>query len=551
MLAYFEYALLDGKGGGGKTKCKFYILNTCNHKRQNKDMITDNYLNAASGASHFDPVFNHLQERLSRNYVAHYMDDLVDKTVLIIPSLTLDREILKSIKGAVHYEERMLCMLMYLRMPRTRVIYVTSAPVEESIIDYYLTLLPGITGYHARQRLTLFSCYDTSDKSLTQKIVDRPRLVQRIREKIKDVEKAHMSCFNVTEYEKQLAMALNIPIYGCDPRLLYLGTKTGSRLIFKKLGIPVPTGFEKISNEKEIATALAKLKVDNPILEKAVIKMNDGFSGEGNAIYYYGDIKASDSNLAQTILQTLPLHTKVVAEHISFIAFMNQFNAMGGIVEEFVLGDIKESPSVQCRINPLGQTEIISTHDQLLGGEGGQVFIGATFPANKAYNTEIAKMGKKIAEELRTLGVLGRFGIDFISVKQPDKTWKHFAIEINLRKGGTTHPFMMLQFLTNGEFNWQDGVYTMSNGQQRCYFASDNVVSDKYIGLTPHDLIEIAMCNHLLYDGSKQTGVMFHMIGALSQYGKIGVVCIGKTVEEARDFYNKTIELLDKESAYH
>jgi hypothetical protein len=508
---------------------------------------TENPMFFPSSGPASDMAFDELQKRITTNFQHDYMDDLVEKTVVIIPSLTLDRAILKTIKGAVHYEERMLCMLMYLRMPRTRVIYITSAPVDNSIIDYYLTLLPGITGYHARNRLTLFSCYDTSDKSLTQKIVDRPRLVKRIKEQIRNTKAAHMSCFNVTEYEKQLALALDIPIYGCDPKLLYLGTKTGSRLIFKKLGIPVPTGFEGLKDEKDIAIALAQLKTDKPDLDKAVIKMNDGFSGEGNAIYYYRNLKV-DEHLASTILATLPLHTKVVAEYISFNQFIQQFVVMGGIVEEFVPGDIKESPSVQCRVNPLGETEVISTHDQLLGGEGGQVFIGATFPANKEYNKDIALMGKQIAEELKTLGVLGRFGIDFISVKQPDGSWQHCAIEINLRKGGTTHPYMMLQFLTNGTFNWSDGVYTMSNGQSRCYFASDNVVSERYVGLTPHDLIDIAMCNHLLYDGSKQTGVMFHMIGAVSQHGKIGVVCIGKTVDEAREFYNRTIMLLDQET---
>ena len=503
------------------------------------------FLESSGPAS--DQAFNELQKRITTNFQNNYMDDLVEKTVVIVPSLTLDREILKTIKGAVHYEERLLCMLMYLRMPRTRVIYITSAPVDNSIIDYYLTLLPGITGYHARNRLTLFSCYDTSDKSLTQKIVDRPRLVLRIKEQIRNTKAAHMSCFNVTEFEKQLALALDIPIYGCDPKLLYLGTKTGSRLIFKKLGITVPTGFEGLKDEKDIAMALAQLKIDKPELEKAVIKMNDGFSGEGNAIYYYRNLKV-DEHLVATILATLPLHTRVVAEYISFNQFIQQVVGMGGSVEEFIPGESKESPSVQCRVNPLGETEVISTHDQLLGGEGGQVFIGATFPANKEYTRDIALMGKQIAEELKSLGVLGRFGIDFISVKQPDGSWQHCAIEINLRKGGTTHPYMMLQFLTNGTFNWNDGIYTMSNGQSRCYFASDNVVSEKYVGLTPHDVIDIAMCNHLLYDGSKQTGVMFHMIGAVSQHGKIGVVCIGKNVEEAREFYNKTIMLLDQET---
>ena len=158
----------------------------------------------------------------------------------------------------------------------------------------------------------------------------------------------------------------------------------------------------------------------------------------------------------------------------------------------------------------------------------------------------ITAIGKKIADELQRLGVLGRFAVDFISVKQPHG-WKHYAIEINLRKGGTTHPFLMLQFLTGGEYNWREGVYTMPNGQQRSYYASDNVVDEKYKGLTPHDLIDIAMCNGILYDSAKQTGVMFHMIGGLSQYGKLGMVCIGQTINEAKEFYARAINVLDKE----
>jgi hypothetical protein len=37
------------------------------------------------------------------------------------------------------------------------------------------------------------------------------------------------------------------------------------------------------------------------------------------------------------------------------------------------------------------------------------------------------------------------------------------------------------------------------------------------------------------------------MIGGLSQYEKLGMVCIGQTVDEAKDFYAKTIQVLDKE----
>lgn len=493
-----------------------------------------------------DGAFLKLQQRFTKHFHEIFLNDLAEKTVVIIPSLTLDIEMLKTVKGVIHYEERMLCLLMLLRMPRTQVIYVTSMPIDSSIIDYYLHLLPGITGYHARQRLTLLSCYDASRKSLTEKILDRPRLIKRIRELIKFPEMAHMACFNVTDHEKHLALALDIPIYGCDPKLLYFGTKSGSRRIFKKLGIPVPDGIEDLQNENDIAAALSQLKKNNPALQKVAVKMNDGFSGEGNAIFYYKELDAKDEDLERMIQIKLPHYLKVVALDVSYVQYIQKFKTIGGIAEEFVNGEYKESPSVQCRINPIGETDIISTHDQVLGGESGQVFVGASFPANSEYSTDIAVMSKIIAEELQRKGVLGRFGVDFISVKGP-AGWKHYAIEINLRKGGTTHPFLMLQFLTGGEFKWQENAYTMPNGQRRSYFASDNVVNEKYKGLTPHDLIDIAMCNGIQYDGARQTGVMFHMIGALSQYGKLGMVCIGKTAKEAKEFYAKTIEVLDKE----
>jgi hypothetical protein len=493
-----------------------------------------------------DRAFTKLQEGFAKHFHEIFLNDLAEKTIVIIPSLTLDSEMLKAVKGVVHYEERMLCLLMLLRMPRTQVIYVTSIPIDNSIIDYYIHLLPGITGYHARQRLTILSCHDASRKSLTEKILDRPRLIKRIRELVKFPEMAHLACFNVTDLERQLALKLDIPIYGCDPRLSYLGTKSGSRRIFKKLGIPVPYGIENLQNEDEIGAALCQLKKNNPALQKAVVKMNDGFSGEGNAIFYYQDIDAENENAEGIIRHNMSEYLKPVALNVSYEEYVQKFKTLGGIAEEFVNGEYKKSPSVQCRINPIGNVDIISTHDQLLGGECDQVFLGSSFPASNEYNTDIAVMGKMIAEELRAEGVLGRFSIDFISVRD-EVGWKHYAIEINLRKGGTTHPFLMLQFLTGGEFDWRQGVYTMPNGQQRSYFASDNVVNEKYKGLTPHDLIDIAMCNRILYDSARQTGVMFHMIGGLSQYGKLGMVCIGQTVDEAKEFYVRTIKVLDKE----
>ncbi len=491
-------------------------------------------------------TFREIQERFCQQFEKVFPDKLAPRTIVILPSFSLDQDILAKIKGAVHYEERMLCLLMLLRMPLTKIIYLTSTPVADSIVDYYLHLLPGITGHHARQRLTMLSCYDASIKPLTLKILERPRLVSRIKQLITDPDSTHLTCFNITPLEKTMAVRLGIPLFGTDPDKFYEGSKSGGRKTFRESGVQFPEGFEDLASKDEVVKALAALKQKHPELRKAVVKLNDGFSGDGNAIYTYPSFVLNES-LEQNIENSLPEHFKTVAEDVSHEVFFQKFTEMGGIVEVFLEGAVKMSPSVQCVISPNKQIEIVSTHDQLLGGDDGQVFLGAIFPADKAYNVSLAAEGKKIAQTLIGKGALGRFAIDFITIQQEDGSWIHYAIEINLRKGGTTHPFLMLQFLTDGTYNADSGEYITAGGHQRFYFASDNVSSDRYKGLTPDDLIDISIYHELMYDGAAQEGVMFHLVGALSEYGKLGLVCIGSTPERAKEFYEKTILILDHE----
>lgn len=491
-------------------------------------------------------AFANIQLGLCNQFELFFPDNLASKTIVVVPSLSLDQEVLAKVKGSLHYEERLLCLLMLLRMPRANVVYVSSMPIDPVIIDYYLHLLPGITGYHAWQRLSLISCYDASPIPLTKKILQRPRLIERIRQSIPPGNVAHIACFNSTPLERTLSVHLGIPIYGCDPSLVYLGTKSGSRRTFMKAGVHVPTGAENLTGYEDIVHALVALKDMHPEMRKAVVKLNDGFSGDGNAVMKYPESlcgRELEAWLQENLLETL----KPVSPDLSIDMFFEKFILMEGIVEAYVEGIEKTSPSVQCRINPKGDVDIISTHDQVLSGEDGQVFEGAHFPANEEYRTEIAQMTRSIAEVLKKEGVVGRFGVDFISVKENNK-WVHLAIEINLRKGGTTHPFLMLQFLTNGHYDEATGIFETPNGQQLYYFASDNVQSDAYKGLTPKDLIDIAMFHGLHFDGATQKGVMFHMISALSQFGKMGMVCIGASREEAYSLYLKTIAVLDVET---
>jgi hypothetical protein len=155
--------------------------------------------------------FQRLQARLPALFRDVFPDPQAPRTVVILPSLSLDAEILAKVRGAHHYEERMLCLLLLLRLPRTRVIYLTSQPIPDAIIDYYLHLLPGIPTRHARDRLTLLACHDAAPLPLAAKILARPRLIEGICAAVGDPATAHMSCFNVSALERSLAVRLGVP----------------------------------------------------------------------------------------------------------------------------------------------------------------------------------------------------------------------------------------------------------------------------------------------------------------------------------------------------
>ncbi len=501
----------------------------------------------AVGSSEELTAFAALQTRVPILYQALSKDVRTPQTVVVIPSLSMDpRELLK-ITGVYHYEERMLVNLMLLKQPRTKLIYVTSQALDPIVVDYYLNLLPGIPGSHARSRLVMLDCNDRSYVPLSEKILRRPRLIDRIRREIPDYDRAHMVCFNSTPYERSLAVRLGVPLNSTDPILSHLGTKSGCREIFRKAEVNLPFGFENVRTHDEIAECLAEIKKNTPDARRAVVKLNEGFSGEGNALFYYNELSATAPDLAASIRRRLGADLKFEAPAENWESFGGKFVEMEGVVESFVEGEIKKSPSVQCRVNAIGEPQVISTHDQLLGGPSGQVFEGCTFPAADYYRTEIQESGTKIAAALADKGVIGRFGIDYVSVQKQGE-WEHFAIEVNLRKGGTTHPFLTLKFLTSGNYNLDNGLFYAPSGKPKYYFATDTLQSDRYIGLRAEDLVDISVYHDLHFHGPSERGVVFHLIGALSEFGKLGLVAIGDNPQQAQFLYRQTLQVLDEET---
>ena len=435
-----------------------------------------------------------------------------------------------------------------MRHPRLQVIYVTGRPIAESIIEYYLALLPGVIPRHARARLHLVATHDGSPRSLADKLLERPRILAQIRALIPDRSRCHLIPYATTTLERDLALALGVPLYGADPRLLPLGTKTGCRQLFAQTGVSHPQGFENVHDLEDVVDALARLRAARPGATDAIVKLNDGVSGRGNATVELRGLPAPGSSEETAALRERAQAMAFEHHEMRLEHYLGRLREDGGIVEERVSGLEVRSPSVQLRVTPLGEVELLSTHDQLLGGPSGQSYLGCRFPADFAYARAITAEAAKIGAQLASEGVLGRFAVDFVVVRDAHGDWDPYAIELNLRKGGTTHPFLTLQFLTDGSYDPVTGLFTAPSGREKHLVATDHLESELLRGLTIDDLFDIIVRQRLHFDPARQTGVVFHMISALSENGRIGLTAVGDTPEQADATYRRAERTLVEEA---
>ncbi len=471
-----------------------------------------------------------------------------DESVVVVPSISLESTTATSGTLVQAMEERALFFLLLLRQPRLRMVYVTSLPVSEPVVEYYLGLLPGVIPSHARARLTLVSVGDAGPAPLSEKLLARPRLLREIRGLIPNPARCHLIPYNTTPLERDVAISLRIPMYGSDPRLSDLGTKTGCRRIFEELGVRCPVGADDLHTLDDIVGAIQGMRRRRPTLTEAIVKLNDGVSGSGNAVVDLHDLPEPGTAGEAREIEQRVLGMSLEDPRIGLEHYLSTFAAGAGIVEERITGVELTSPSVQMRAHTDGSVELLSTHDQLLGGASGQRYLGCIFPADPAYAAAIAEQAMVIGRHLAGLGVIGRFAVDFVTVRDDAGDWTAYAIELNLRKGGTTHPFLTLQFLTDGSYDGERGVFTTPDGTVKHLVATDHLEDDRLKALTVEDLFDVVVNHGLHYDAARQSGVVFHMFSCLTEHGRVGLTAVADTPEAAWRLYQEAESVLLREA---
>lgn len=350
--------------------------------------------------------------------------------IVVVPSIDLDNTELRRMGDIIeYYEERQLYhLLLLIRNPTFRIIYITTCAINEHIIRYYLSLdecsedilqerlsrcfflnppSPPQRVEEENNKTNVCPCY-----SLSKKVLKSEKTIQAVCEivqRISSGEKptAGLSVFCGSDASDAIASRLKMRLLEASGNKLYFGSKQGSREIFYICGVPCSRGCPDVGDEdllsipaqcenwsknhrficspRNLSLGLARqIVLKNVRPKKWVVKLNQGFSGKGNACLSLEGIQNKNYEevfgdelihmMADDIERELP-NMKFECNRVSWhgdeehVGYMQQISRLGVIAEAFVDGEDIASPSAQAVIDPdlaHGRiVDVLSTHEQV------------------------------------------------------------------------------------------------------------------------------------------------------------------------------------------
>jgi hypothetical protein len=479
--------------------------------------------------------FNALQrDGLPKAWRADLPDSTTPHVLVTLPSFALDRVVYDHYGDRVPpLENRYLFALLRAREPCTEVVCLSSLPVPDAILDGYLSLLAPAERSRVLARSRLVCADDASWRPLAEKLLDRGDVVDALRSYVRG-RPAILEPWNVGPAEEELSVALGIPANGTGTSHSHLASKSNGRRLLRAAGVHVPEGTEDVTSPADVVGAVRRLERFRPMAREVVVKLDDSVAGDGNVrvpvttVTDHGDDRRATDDVSRLLP---PWYVDVLKR--------------GGIVEQLIEGDEFRSPSAQAAIAPDGTVTVIGTHEQRLGGANSQVFEGATFPADPDYASQLGRHTHDVGVQLARHGALGRFSVDFVAARRSSGAdWDLYGIEINLRKGGTTHTLGLLRLLCGGHYDAEQGRYVDVGGHPVCYAATDNLVRAEWVSRSPVEVRQRVSDAGLDYDRTTRGGVVLHLLDCLEVDGRMGYTAMAENAEEAAQLESRLITAL-------
>ncbi|HJP88448.1 MAG TPA: hypothetical protein VJ850_05375 [Candidatus Limnocylindrales bacterium] len=327
-------------------------------------------------------AFAQLQQKLGPALAANRAGSTTPHVMIAMPSYSVSESLLSHYGNRIpSLEHRYLTAIAVAgRIETCDIVYISTVKPSPEVFDYYLSLLPDGVRDSTRARVGFVEVDDGTSRSVAAKLVEMPELIDAIRAHIGD-RPAFIEPWNVTEPEVNLALELGVPINGTAPELRPLAFKSAGRRLFREVGVPVPLGREDVRTTDDVVDAVRWIARDRPLLGGVVIKHDDSGAGDGNVVVDLRPMHhAEDADAwVRDAVDALPEW------------YRSDLLRQGGVIEERIAGSRFSSPSAQVDVRPGGEVVVLATHEQVLGGEGGQVYLGCTFPADPAYAATLAE----------------------------------------------------------------------------------------------------------------------------------------------------------------
>ena len=403
--------------------------------------------------------------------------------------------------------------LTLLTQPQTYVVLVRSTALPPAILDYYLAIIFPDTDDRAKakRRLKLVT-------SSAQRLLNSPQQRTHLRKLWPKKIPGVLLCSQVTPLEQRLAFALQLPIFGVEPTLAYLATKSGARALFRAANVPIPFGREHIRSLDQLGQALLAIHKHDRTVKHAVVKLDYQYGSAGQALIPLTKLPRSASALEKFIRRRLKPQTGM----LTVAQFLQRIETEGGVAEEWLVGPGSKAPSVQLSIQADGEVICIATQQQQSDG--------IDFPARPSLRSAVNRQAVHIGEVLSQQHVVGPVTVDFITM-QAGKRSASFAVALHPRLTLASWAQALAQAVTHATLQ-PDG--TLKRGKRVVHYVTkDAVVLPSAAFGQLKAVWEFVDEIGLKFDHRSHTGILVHRAEDFENSNRVGVMAIAKTHQAA------------------
>ncbi|KAF7667156.1 hypothetical protein LDENG_00074110 [Lucifuga dentata] len=521
------------------------------------------------------------------------------RTIIHIPSLGFPLSQRLSLRDFDILQNIQINRLCDIRDENVEVIYVSPQHLEESILDYYTSLLKldgatdridARTSSFMRRFIIVtpeaVDYFPTHNMCLSSLLKHSPRTLKRVRNLIQG-KQAYIVGGVAHVDDLAVADELGVPVLGPEPAIAQLySTKSGGRRVFTGAEVDVPPGQGDIYSLNQLHEALAVLMTQNIGVQRWLFKMDSEHGGRGTAYcdachlscYHWAlqEYRRYGPKLWNTKWVQEPVQLRYLDEipewltryaqpaktsrYSNWACFLETFLRQGGVVEAYPPSESVTCLTVDLLLEPGGQVTMLSCGDQLHGSCQLET-IGSSVPQTSVRPDILTTLCMRVGQACLHHSIIGYVSVDLATfLDHSTMEQKVWAIDMDLTYSDQLAMTQMILSVTGGTLNCHTGCLEVPVTEKppACQIAAKPPVANHYAVIGSRLFhTNLSMLHHnVFFRMCKAHGVGFNMkskqgtVFALydsSDRCSIGMVTISEDLQGALVTFARNLSVIHQE----